>query len=92
MAVERPRKTLLEETRIATFLLRNHFLRTATWEGMADEQGRPTVRLLRVYQELADGGAGLIITGATTIVPGSTRLAEMMGIPDDTFSAANGPR
>jgi 2,4-dienoyl-CoA reductase-like NADH-dependent reductase (Old Yellow Enzyme family) len=50
MAVERPRKTLLEETRIGTFLLRNHFLRPATWEGMADEQGRPTVRLLRVYQ------------------------------------------
>lgn len=38
-------------------------IRSATFEGMADEQGHPTQRLVQTYETLADGGAGIIITG-----------------------------
>ncbi|MCH4166394.1 MAG: NADH:flavin oxidoreductase [Megasphaera sp.] len=47
-------------------------VRSATFEGMADEQGHPTQRLVQTYETLADGGAGIIITGmmaASTMEP-----------------------
>jgi 2,4-dienoyl-CoA reductase-like NADH-dependent reductase (Old Yellow Enzyme family) len=40
-------KTLFDETRIGTLQLRNRLVRSATWEAMADETGRPTPRLGR---------------------------------------------
>ena len=77
-------KTLFDETRIGTIPLRNRLIRSATWEAMADESGRPTPRLIRIYQELAEGGTGLLITSATTFSGDATRVPGLLGIPDDT--------
>ena len=76
-------KTLFEPTRIGTLSLKNRLVRSATWEAMADNAGRPTPRLVRVYRELAEGGPGLIITSATTIARDATRPPGMLSIADD---------
>lgn len=38
-------------------------VRSATFEGMADEQGHPRKRLFTMYGDLVSGGVGIIITG-----------------------------
>ncbi len=79
------RKSLFEETRIGPVTLRNRFVRSATWEAMADSTRHPTERLVEVYRNLAKGGVGLIITSATLITPETTGLPGMLGIYDDSF-------
>ena len=44
--------------------LKNRFVRSATLEGMATEEKTPSEPLLALYEELAEGGVGLIITSA----------------------------
>jgi 2,4-dienoyl-CoA reductase-like NADH-dependent reductase (Old Yellow Enzyme family) len=78
-------KTLFDETRIGSLQLRNRLVRSATWEAMADETGRPTPRLVRVYRDLAEGGAGLIITSATTFAADATHPPGMLAINDETY-------
>jgi len=77
-------KSLFDTTTIGKISLKNRLLRSATWEGMADSSGHPTPRLLQVYEDLAKGGIGLIITGATTILPHATGLPGMMNMSDDS--------
>ncbi|MDD1724424.1 MAG: NADH:flavin oxidoreductase [Methanospirillum sp.] len=81
-------KTLFDETRIGMMELKNRLVRSATWEAVADETGRPTPRLITVYRELAEGGVGLIITSATSITEDATRLHGMLGIPNDSYILA----
>ncbi len=42
--------------------LENRFVRSATWEGMASDEGAVTQRLVDVQTQLARGGVGLIIS------------------------------
>jgi len=53
---------LFESGTIGGMALANRFVRAATWEGMADEAGAPTPRLIETMKAFADGGVGLIIT------------------------------
>ena len=43
--------------------LPTRIVRSATHEGMADENGRPMESLIKTYEAYAKGGVGLIITG-----------------------------
>ncbi len=54
---------LFEQMRIRELTLKNRFVRSATWEGMAHDDGRVTPQLMELMAELAAGGVGLIITG-----------------------------
>jgi 2,4-dienoyl-CoA reductase-like NADH-dependent reductase (Old Yellow Enzyme family) len=54
---------LFESTSIKGMPLKNRFVRSATWEGMADETGKCTPELIDYMVQLAQGGVGLIITG-----------------------------
>lgn len=76
-------KTLFDPTRIGTMRLKNRLVRSATWEAMADETGRPTPRLIEVYRELAAGGVGLVITSATLIAKDASGLPGMLSLYDD---------
>jgi len=76
-------KSLFDKTSIGNLRLKNRLVRSATWEAMADETGRPTPRLMNVYRDLALGGTGLIIVSATTITGDATRVPGMLSIPDD---------
>jgi 2,4-dienoyl-CoA reductase-like NADH-dependent reductase (Old Yellow Enzyme family) len=54
---------LFEETTIKSLTLPNRFVRSATWEGLAGDDGSVTPRLIDVAVQLARGGVGLIISG-----------------------------
>ncbi len=54
---------MFENTEINKMQLTNRFVRSATWEGMAAEDGSCTPKLMELVTRLAEGGVGLIITG-----------------------------
>ena len=54
---------LFEPIVIKGMELKNRFVRSATYDGYADHKGQVTDRQLKFFEDLAKGGAGLIITG-----------------------------
>ncbi len=78
-------KTLFEETRIGSMTLKNRLWRAATWLNMADDKGRLTDRLEKVYLDLAKGGVGTIITGYAFVIEEEQPNPGMLGIYDDSF-------
>lgn len=77
---------LYEETTLNGMGLRNRLVRSATWEGMCDPDGRPTEKLIDCYRSLARGGIGLIISGYTFIRPDGKQLPGKMGVHTDAFA------
>ncbi|MCD4743058.1 MAG: NADH:flavin oxidoreductase [Desulfobacteraceae bacterium] len=77
---------IFEKTSINTMALPNRLVRSATWEGMCDPDGRPGSRLIEYYNTLAKGGIGLIISGYTFICPEGKQLPGQMGIHTDDFA------
>ncbi len=63
--------------------LKNRFVRSATWEGMCDKEGRVTDRLIDCYRTLAQGGAGLLITGYGVVRPDGIQLPGSMRVYED---------
>ena len=61
----------------------NRLVRSATAERMADQDGRPLPPLTRLYEELTQGGVGLIITGHMYVHPSGKCHPEMTGIYKD---------
>lgn len=78
-------KTLFEKTYLNGVELKNRLIRSATWENLADEKGHMTEPMLTVYEELAKGGVGLIITGYAFVMKEEQPNPGMMGIYDDCF-------
>ncbi len=76
---------LFSESRIGSMVLKNRFVRSATWENMATEDGHMTDKLYAIYEELAKGEVGLIVTGYANIVEEEKPNAGMMGIYNDSF-------
>ena len=58
---------LFEKANIGTCELSNRIIRSATFEGMCDENGVPTETYLSFYKELSKNQIGGIITGFTYI-------------------------
>jgi 2,4-dienoyl-CoA reductase-like NADH-dependent reductase (Old Yellow Enzyme family) len=54
---------LFEHTLINGMSLSNRFVRSATWEGLADKDGTVTPKLIEMMVELVKGEVGLIISG-----------------------------
>ena len=54
---------LYEQSHINGMSLSNRFVRSATWDGMATDEGATTPRMIDLMARLAAGGVGLIITG-----------------------------
>ena len=57
------KQILFTPIRLKNITLPNRFVRSATYEGMADDAGRPDMRLADLYCELAGNNVGTIITG-----------------------------
>lgn len=79
-------RNLFEETEINGMALANRLVRSATWEGMCEPDGRPTDRLVKCYSGLARGGVGLIISSYTFVRPDGKQLPGQMGLYSDAFA------
>jgi 2,4-dienoyl-CoA reductase-like NADH-dependent reductase (Old Yellow Enzyme family) len=77
--------TIFEETSIKGLKIKNRLVRSATWEGMCDPDGRPTEKLIRLYKGLADGDIGLLISGYTFVKPEGKQLSGTLGINTNAF-------
>jgi len=78
-------KTLFETNRLSGMELKNRFLRSATYEGRADDVGHVTEELISYYEELAKGGVGAIITGLTTVSDIEKIAPKQSAIYNDSF-------
>jgi len=54
---------LFEATEINGMSIKNRFVRSATWAGMAEDDGSCSPKLIELMVKLTEGGIGLIITG-----------------------------
>jgi 2,4-dienoyl-CoA reductase-like NADH-dependent reductase (Old Yellow Enzyme family) len=61
----------------------NRLVRSATWEGMALEDGTVTDALAVATADLARGGVGLIITGYAFVLPEGRGLPKQTGVHSD---------
>lgn len=74
---------LWKEVEIGDLRVPNRFVRSATWEGMCDENGCPTPGLARCYRDLVRGGVGLIVTGYTYVHPSGKQMVGTLGLHTD---------
>ena len=70
---------------IGRLTLENRFVRSATSESMAGENGEVTDDLRALYSTLARGGAGLIFTGHMFVDQGGAYSKRQTGIHDDSL-------
>ncbi len=78
-------KSLFDQTQIGGMKLKNRFIRSATFEGRADERGHLTKELFLMYENLAKGGVGTIVTGLTYVSDLEQPYPGQLGIYDDSF-------
>ena len=79
---------LFEKTEINGMVLRNRFVRSATWEGMADEEGFCTPPLKEIMTGLAEGGVGLIVSSHAFIRTDGQAGPRQLGIYKDELVPA----
>jgi 2,4-dienoyl-CoA reductase-like NADH-dependent reductase (Old Yellow Enzyme family) len=78
-------KTLFDQTQFAGLTLKNRFVRSATNDKAADKEGHATEELFRIYENLAKGGVGTIITGLTRVSDFEALLPGQMSISNDSY-------
>jgi 2,4-dienoyl-CoA reductase-like NADH-dependent reductase (Old Yellow Enzyme family) len=74
---------LFEPGEINGMKLANRFVRSATWEGMAADDGACTPKLIDLMVNLAQGGVGLIISSHTYVSPEGQAGPWQIGVYDD---------
>jgi 2,4-dienoyl-CoA reductase-like NADH-dependent reductase (Old Yellow Enzyme family) len=74
---------LFEHTRIKDLELANRFIRSATWEGLADVNGACTPELIDRMAELARGKVGLMITGHAYVHRAGQATSRQLGVDKD---------
>ncbi len=74
---------LFEPVRIKNMELRNRFVRSATFDNCADSGGLVSEKQMKLFDELAGGGIGLIITGITYVHPSGQRFLFQNSIASD---------
>lgn len=75
---------LFDKVKIGDLSVKNRFVRSATWENMTDN-GKMNQKLYDLYEDLAKGEVGLIITGYANIVEEEQPNPGMFGIYHDSF-------
>jgi 2,4-dienoyl-CoA reductase-like NADH-dependent reductase (Old Yellow Enzyme family) len=76
---------LFESTTINGMSLANRFVRSATWEGMADTDGTVTSKLIDMMMELAKGEVGLIISGHAFVKPEGQVSPRQLAVYEERF-------
>ena len=78
-------KKVFEKSVIGTIELKNRILRSATHEGMGDKYGKPLKELYDVYEKLAKGGVGAIITGYAGVKQNGKTMFNMRMFDQDEY-------
>lgn len=76
-------KKLFETAKLGDLTLKNRLVRSATWEGIALRDGGITDEAYEIYDELAKGGVGAIITGFTSVADNDQYFGGMMRLSRD---------
>ena len=79
--------SLFEQSEINRLVLSNRFIRSATWAGMATDEGACTPGLIDLMRNLAAGDVGLIITGHAYVRQDGQHSPWQLGIHRDTLIA-----
>ncbi len=74
---------LFQPAALKGMLLRNRFVRSATWEAMATPRGEVTARLEETIAALARGGVGLIISSHAYVRPEGQAGPGQIGVYED---------
>lgn len=76
---------LFEQTHISGISVKNRIIRSATHDGLADENGAPSDKLISKYEHLARNEIGCIITGYAAVSKnGVSPYPGMLRIYDDS--------
>ncbi len=78
-------KKLFDRVKLGKMELKNRLIRSATWEGLADEKGHFPDTLYRTYEALAKGGVGAIITGFTSVADDDHYFSGMARLSNDAL-------
>jgi len=76
---------LFEPSKIGSMSLGNRFVRSATWEGMAEDDGQCSVKLIELMTGLTEGGVGLIVTGHAYVHQYGRLSSWQLGIDRDAL-------
>ncbi|MBR1760220.1 MAG: NADH:flavin oxidoreductase [Schwartzia sp.] len=76
-------KKLFEPVTLNHLALKNRLVRSARWEGIAAPDGGIPAEGYAIYEELAKGGVGAIITGFTSVAANDVYFGGMMRLSDD---------
>ncbi|MBS7288672.1 MAG: NADH:flavin oxidoreductase, partial [Candidatus Freyarchaeota archaeon] len=74
---------LFEPGVVGSMEVKNRIVRSATYEGLADDNGIVGDRYVDLYRRLAQGGAGLIITGFAYVRGDGISLRGQVGLYSD---------
>lgn len=77
--------TLFEQVELSGMTLRNRFVRSATFEGMADSNGAARDLLVSLTEDLARGEVGLIISSHAFVEPRGRVRASQLGVHNDAL-------
>jgi 2,4-dienoyl-CoA reductase-like NADH-dependent reductase (Old Yellow Enzyme family) len=78
-------KHVFEKVRFGNMELKNRLIRSATWEGIAAPDGGINDETYAIYEELATGGTGAVITGFTSVALHDCCFGGMMRLCDDAL-------
>jgi 2,4-dienoyl-CoA reductase-like NADH-dependent reductase (Old Yellow Enzyme family) len=78
-------ETLFSPGKIGNVQIKNRIVRSATFMRSSEKYGFVSDKLIRIYDELARGGSGLIISGFTAVDPGGTASPYQACLYDDSF-------
>jgi 2,4-dienoyl-CoA reductase-like NADH-dependent reductase (Old Yellow Enzyme family) len=76
---------MFERSEINGMKLKNRFVRSATWEGMAGVKGECTRKIVNIMSELAEGEVGLIISSHAYVQRDGQAGPLQLGIYTDDF-------
>jgi len=85
MSENRENSILFSPIKIGAIQTPNRFVRSATHDFMAEEDGTATERQMQLFRQLSEGDVGLIITGHVYINPNGKASPRQAGISEDRF-------
>ena len=81
-------KEIFDRVKMKNLVTRNRLVRSATWEGIASPDGGIANNAYEIYEELASGGVGAIITGFTSVSDHDFYFDGMMRLSRDELIPA----